>query len=1051
MLRLLALRARAQWGLLCALLAVVTIGATVLGVCALLVTRSADRALEMAASRASAAEVEVTAYTATISGPDARSVAADARGVLTASLAPFEVTTVGRAVSQMRVLPQVAGSGTALAYLAGMEDLARHAELTAGRWPRADGGPAWEAVVLESTARQLGLTPGSRVRLGTELAQNPVPSADVLVVGVVRPLPGASWTRDPLHGDGFDLAYGETGSATPAAAYGPFLVDFTALLAGQAAIGSLEITARPDLSDPARRDLDAVADAVQRVDARMVRALGDRVKIQRTASGLPATLHTAHRHQQVTDAVVLALAALGTVLTVVTFGLAGRLTADLRTADNALLSAMGVSRGQFTLTAAAEAATLGLLAAGLAVPASALLHAALVRLPQLAGAGLSTPPTIATAQVIAVTVAAVVLVALLVVPAIRPAAGLERTRREALARSGMDLLLAALAFGGWWQVRAQSADPDSQVDAIRVLVPALALAAGAALALRLLRPALAVADRLARRADGLVLPLAVFEAARRPQATAAGLLVTLACATAVFGTSVEATWQRSQHDQAAMAVGTDLALSLDSPAVAGQGAAVSTATGGTVSPAADRGVAIGQWLGSAGNVPWLVAVDTTRAGDVLRGRLDRGRTWAAVTAPLAPAAPAAGIMRAVDADFVLTGQASDAATVTAAPTMVLQDATGLRTTCTAGPVPLDGHPHPLAGCDPAVGLRVVAVSLKLTAEPVAPDDSRESRVTVTLAVDGTAAEPWTATAMASYPDQIADPAAASSATGAAARLQMTATIQVGAMPDPDMRLVAAAFADSGPVPVAVSAGLAEALGTGPGSQLDLKLAASSVPITVAAVVPDIPSAPGGPALLADLDALSRALILRGDLAFPADAWWVGHPDRPDAAARATDLNLGPVTTRTAETARRTTAPVAARLPAMMWLLVPATVLLLLAGVAAHVTSETQSRAAHAARLRGLGMTRRQIRAALLGRQAIVLVPLCSLGAAVGALATPVIAPLLIRSDTGATAVPAVVPVWPWATGALLFGGLLTGCLAAAALAVTLQVRRSGAAQPRTLS
>ena len=51
-LRLLARRARAQWPLLAALLAVVTVGATLLGTCALLVTRTAEQALEVAASRA---------------------------------------------------------------------------------------------------------------------------------------------------------------------------------------------------------------------------------------------------------------------------------------------------------------------------------------------------------------------------------------------------------------------------------------------------------------------------------------------------------------------------------------------------------------------------------------------------------------------------------------------------------------------------------------------------------------------------------------------------------------------------------------------------------------------------------------------------------------------------------------------------------------------------------------------------------------------------------------------------------------------------------------
>jgi ABC-type antimicrobial peptide transport system permease subunit len=125
---------------------------------------------------------------------------------------------------------------------------------------------------------------------------------------------------------------------------------------------------------------------------------------------------------------------------------------------------------------------------------------------------------------------------------------------------------------------------------------------------------------------------------------------------------------------------------------------------------------------------------------------------------------------------------------------------------------------------------------------------------------------------------------------------------------------------------------------------------------------------------------------------------------------------------------------------------------LLAGIVLHVTSEPRARnAVPAARLRALGMTRRQVRNSLFGQHAIVLLPLGLAGTAVGALATWIIAPLLIRSDTGAMPVPAAVPVYPWATEALLAGGLMTGCLVAVGVAVLLQVHRSDAAQLRVPS
>ena len=171
----------------------------------------------------------------------------------------------------------------------------------------------------------------------------------------------------------------------------------------------------------------------------------------------------------------------------------------------------------------------------------------------------------------------------------------------------------------------------------------------------------------------------------------------------------------------------------------------------------------------------------------------------------------------------------------------------------------------------------------------------------------------------------------------------------------------------------------------------------------------------------------------------------------DAAARAADLHLGAVTTRAAENARLTGGPVPAGLPAVLRLLVPAAALLLLAGLVLHVTCDLQARAVEVARLRGLGMTRREIRAALFGQHALVLLPLTAVGTAVGALGTWVVAPLLVRSETGAAPVPGAVPLWPWAAEAALILALLAGCLTVAAAVVAVQSRRADAAHLRVAS
>ncbi|WFF03670.1 FtsX-like permease family protein [Micromonospora sp. WMMD964] len=1048
MLRLVSRRARAQWPLLAALLGVVTIGATLLGTCTLLVTRTAERALEVALARAAPAAVDVTVYTGTVEGPDASSVAADTRTAVASALAPFPVTTSTRASTVLRALPPTLAPGTtvgAQAYLSGLDDLPTRAELVTGRWPEHPG----DAVLLESTAHLLDLTPGRRVRLGAELAHPPVAAVDVTVVGVVRPLPGRGWDRDPLAAAGSAVGYRDGRFMQPVNAYGPFLVDLADLVTTGATVDRMEVTAHPDLSRNDRRDLEAVAGALRTADRLLAGTLGDRVQLARVASDLPLTLRDADDQRHVTAAVVLAVAVLGGALTATALVLAGRLTAGIRADETALRSALGTSRRQLAATATLEAGLVAAVAAALAIPASSALHAGLTHLPPLDGAGLTMRPTVIGAQVVAVAGGALVLAAVLTVLAIRPvpAAGDRRTRRELLVRSGADLVLAVFAAAGWWQLYAQPTAADPRVDAVRVLAPTLLLVAGAALALRVVLPALRGVDRLAYRARGLALPLAVSEAARRPQAVAAGLLVGLACAAGTFGLAFDTTWHQSQRDQAAVSVGTDLALTLGRAPVAGDGTVVSAATAGVVSPALNRGTTVGQWLGTAGDAPRLVAVDATRADALLRGRLDHDREWADVGAALAPRTRAIGLAVPTGAPLVLSGTAGGGSPLTVTPRLLLQDATGLRTSCTGPAVPLDGEEVRLPACATADGLRLVAVALPVTADPVGGRVDMAVTLTVPPAGSGDGSD-WTATSAQPVPGKVLDPTVTTSATPTGTALRMAATVELGGAEDAARTLVATAFPDPGRVPVAVSARFADEVGADRGSRLSVTVGTTPVPVVVTEVVPTVPSAPGAAAVLADVDTLSRARAVLGDLTYPVDAWWVGHPTDPGAADRATALHLGTVATREAETARLIGGPLQAGLPAALRLIVPAAALLLLAGVVLHVTCDLQVRAVEVARLRGLGMSRRGIRAVLLGQHAGVLLPVLTVGAAVGALATHVVAPPLVRSDTGAAPVPAAQPHWPWPAEAVLLAVLLAGCVLAVAVVVTVQVRRADAAHLR---
>jgi hypothetical protein len=97
------------------------------------------------------------------------------------------------------------------------------------------------------------------------------------------------------------------------------------------------------------------------------------------------------------------------------------------------------------------------------------------------------------------------------------------------------------------------------------------------------------------------------------------------------------------------------------------------------------------------------------------------------------------------------------------------------------------------------------------------------------------------------------------------------------------------------------------------------------------------------------------------------------------------------------------------------------------------------------------MSRRDIRGVLLGQHAGVLLPLLAAGAVVGALATWLVTPSLVRSDTGAQPIPVALPDWPWAAEGVVFAVLLAGCALAVTVVVIVQARRADAAHLRVTS
>ena len=1081
-LRLLARRAAVQLPLLSAVVAMVTVGATLLGVCALLLTVSQDRALDVGLHRVEPDDVSVTAYVIDVGGPHTASVAADTRAAMASALAPFPVSSTDtRASSVTRPLADRSGATRQVAYFSSFDRLQNRTQLVKGRFPRAGGTGTktarFESVVLETTARRLGLTVGDRVRFGRENSStDPGPAMAVDVVGIVQPVADAGWDRDPLRGAGYDPAFTSAQYVHESAAYGPFILDGADLWASRSTMDRLQVTVQPDLKNPTGARLDAAATSLGGVDPRLKVVLGDRVGNERVASALPATLSQARFQQNVTRSTVLVVVLLGTALTAAALGLAGRLMVALRSSETALFSAMGAGRGQLVAQAAGEALGLAVLSTVLAVPLSSLAYTALTHLPRLVTAGLDAPLTVTATQVLTVLGGALLLATMLVVPALRPDPARltgSRGRLSLLGRTGGDLLLLLLAGAGWWQLRAQPASA-SGTDAVRVVAPVLCLVAGAALAPRVVAVPLRLAERLARNSRGLVLPLAMFEAARGPRAVAAALLLALAAAAGTFGLALGSTWERSQQEQADVRVGTDLTVNLRSPVRSGQAARVADATGGSISPVTSRNIIIGRWIGDADTSPRLIAVDSRKAGSILRGRLPDGQDWGEVGAAMAPKDPDPGVALDTSEKTPITLTAGvtasesdsvpgDSDGLQLVPRLVLQDEQGLRTPCTAPAVPMDGRAHELRLCDPPTeGTRVVAMALSVVLDPtvaaskmqgLAERAKQNLSIAMTLpAAAGTPAgtQDWRSWSQGQAPLPIPSAISTATTTGGRTVLKIKAVAdvaQLGQYGIPSLDVVVTPFWAPTAIPAVVSQRLADQLQVAVGGELSLALGGTSVPVTVARIVPTVPSAPGEVAVMIDSDLLSRSLIVREDLDSPVDAWWVGDPT-PAAKARAQALNLGPVVTRTGFAAQLSSGPLRVGVPAALLVLVPAVILLVLAGTIMHVTSDVDARAVEIARLRGLGLSRRSILGGLLAQHGGVLALLLGCGAVVGVLTSFVVAPLLVRSEFGAAPVPSAVATWPWSTETGLLAVLLLGSISAVAVVVNIQLRRADAAYLR---
>src|ERR1700722_14103643 len=451
-----------------------------------------------------------------------------------------------------------------IAEAAELGDLTAHATLVSGRWPGplASGQPI-PAALPATAAALLHVTDGDVLRMQDRVSSKYV---RFVVTGLYRPreLSSSYWGLD-------DVALAGQSTASGYTTYGPLTVP-AAAFSGPLAVFSGSWLAQPSTASIPVGRLTTVAASVGVLkqtlqDAQLLPALT-------VSTSLPAVLTGTASDLDVARSLLAICAALLFLLAAAALLAVARLLAGQREGESAMLTARGATRWQLVRLTVAEAIPLCLVASA----AGGVVGILLARL--LAGTG-TTPASDAWLAAAAVGASALVIMVLPVLNTVTPGTARARRGRQAaisgVTRAGGDLALVLLAVLAGWQLRHYSAvsagaNGNYGVDPVIVIAPALALAGGTVLALRLLPAGGKAGDRLAARGRRLTAALASWQISRQPiRQGGAALLIVLAVATGTLALSQRQSWTRSDHDQAAFSAGADVRVDTSQPLSAAQG------------------------------------------------------------------------------------------------------------------------------------------------------------------------------------------------------------------------------------------------------------------------------------------------------------------------------------------------------------------------------------------------------------------------------------------------------------------------------------------------
>ncbi len=514
--------------------------------------------------------------------------------------------------------PGSAGPGNLpIAEAAALGDVTAQAALVSGSWPgAAAAGQPIPAALPASAAALLHVADGDVLRMKDRISNGYL---RFVITGLYRPrqVSSAYWNLD-------DVALGGSSTANSFTTYGPLTVSAAAFGAALPVYSATWLAQPQTASIPANQlttvaaNVDGLRQALQNAQQLPTLTVG---------TSLPAVLDGTANDLDVARSLLAICAVLLFLLAGAALLASARLLAGQREGESAMLTARGATRWQLLRLTAAEAVPLCLTSAAAGGVLGVLLAGALA-----AGGGTGSsrwtgaawPDAIAAAA--GVAAGAIVIMLVPALTTVSPGTARARRGRQAaisgVTRAGADLALILLAVLAGWQLRHYSAvsagaNGNFGVDPVVVIAPALALAGGTVLALRLLPAGGKAGDRLAARGRRLTAALASWQISRQPiRQGGAALLIVLSVATCTLALAQRQSWTHSEHDQASFSSGADVRVDTSQPLSAAQSAAL------VKLPGVQRAMAVAVFPQEISNSE-VLAVNSSQAADVTLLRPDQ--------------------------------------------------------------------------------------------------------------------------------------------------------------------------------------------------------------------------------------------------------------------------------------------------------------------------------------------------------------------------------------------------------------------------------------------